>query len=161
MRMLNGSFNSWQDTYEKVFRHLKPGTGYMEHVEIDMSPRCDDGTLSPNGALCQWYEYLMDAMDRSGRSMRYNIHTRAMLERTGFTDISEQVIHVPFNPWPKDSHQKDIGRWFCLGLVQGLKGLSMAPFTRTNQWSKDVVDRYVEDVEKEICSRRVHSYCTM
>lgn len=161
MRMLNGSITSWQDTYDKVFRHLKPGSGWMEHVEIDMEPRCDDGTLPPNGALVEWYRYLMDAMRRVNRPMTYNPDTRGMLERTGFTEISEQVIKIPFNPWPSDPHQKDIGRWYNLGLNQGLSALSMAPFTRTFRWSEQDVERVVAGVKKEMCSRKIHVYCNM
>jgi hypothetical protein len=65
MRSLNGSVTSWPELYRKVcrsvnrfelkigsankarLRHLKPGSGFLEHIEIDIIPRCDDGPLPP------------------------------------------------------------------------------------------------------------------
>jgi hypothetical protein len=101
-------------------RHLKPGFGWLEHVEIDIVPRCDDNTLPANSALVSWANLLLDATARAYRPIAYNTETRAMLERTGFVEIQEQIIKVPLNPWPSDPHLKDIGRWYNLGLTQGL-----------------------------------------
>jgi len=107
MRMLNGSISDWPDMYEKAFKHLKPGYGWLEHVEIDMQPRCDDGTLPHDSALLLWHGYLMDAMKRADRPMDYNHNTGHLLRQQGFIDVHEEVIPIPFNPWPKDPHQKD------------------------------------------------------
>jgi hypothetical protein len=177
MRMLNGSIMSWPETYQKVFRwvkflnfeeakltlsrHLKPGYGWMEHVEIDMTPRCDDNTLPPNSQLVAWSRYLLEATARASRPLAYNTETRTMLERQGFVEIQEQVIKVPLNPWPADPHLKDIGRWYNLGLTQGLEALSLGPFTRVNLWTKADVDRLIAEVKKEVCSKRFHAYCNM
>jgi hypothetical protein len=84
-----------------------------------------------------------------------------MLERQGFVEIQEQVIKVPLNPWPADPHLKDIGRWYNLGLTQGLEALSLGPFTRVNLWTKADVDRLIAEVKKEVCSKRFHAYCNM
>jgi hypothetical protein len=84
-----------------------------------------------------------------------------MLERQGFVEIQEQVIKVPLNPWPADPHLKDIGRWYNLGLTQGLEALSLGPFTRVNLWTKADVDRLIAEVKKDVCSKRFHVYCNM
>lgn len=84
-----------------------------------------------------------------------------MLEAQGFVDISEQVVKVPLNPWPTDPHLKEIGRWYNLGLVQGLEALSLGPFTRMFHWSKDDVDRIVTAAKRDICSKKYHAYCNM
>lgn len=128
---------------------------------MDIMPRCDDGTLGQNSALMQWGRYLMDATDRAYRPLAYNTETRAMLEQQGFVEIQEQVIKVPLNPWPADPHLKDIGRWFNLGMVQGLEAVSLGPMTRIFGWTKEDVDRLVLEVKRELCSRRYHGYCNM
>jgi hypothetical protein len=84
-----------------------------------------------------------------------------MLERTGFVEIQEQIIKVPLNPWPTDPHLKDIGRWYNLGLTQGLEALTLGPLTRMSHWTKADVDRLVSDAKREICSKRFHTYCNM
>ncbi|KAF8854588.1 methyltransferase LaeA [Acephala macrosclerotiorum] len=161
MRMLNGSISSWPDIYSKVFRHLKPGYGWLEHVEIDMVPRCDDGTLPPSSHLVQWANYLLDATARASRPLAYNPNIRSMLEGAGFVEIQEQIIKVPLNPWPADPHLKDVGRWYNLSLTQGLEALSLAPLTRINNWSKADVDRLTAAAKRDICSKRYHSYSNM
>lgn len=91
--------------------------------------------------------------------MEYNHNTGTLLQRQGFVDIGEEVIRIPFNPWPKDRELKTIGSWFNLGLTDGLSALSMAPFTRMFNWSSQNVDDFVKDVRTEVCNRQIHAYC--
>jgi len=133
----------------------------MEQVEIDMVPRCDDGTLPANSHLVQWSRLLLDATARAYRPIAYNTETRSMLERSGFVEIQEQVIRVPLNPWPADPHLKDIGRWYNLGLTEGLEALTLGPLTRMSQWTPADVNRLIADAKREICSKKYHTYCNM
>ncbi|KAJ4988140.1 regulator of secondary metabolism (methyltransferase domain-containing protein) [Stagonosporopsis vannaccii] len=159
LRMACGSVTSWPELYQKVFAHLKPGSGWIEHVEIDMQPRCDDGTLDPKGKLVQWYGYLADATWRVSRPIAYDHRTRQNLQAAGFIDIQETVIRVPYNSWPNDPHQKDIGRWYNLGITEGLDALSFAPLTRVYQWDLNAhVRPLLDGVKKEICNRKIHAY---
>jgi hypothetical protein len=84
-----------------------------------------------------------------------------MLEAQGFTEIQDQTIRVPFNAWPTDPQLKDVGRWYHLGLTQGLEALTLAPLTRVMGWKKADVDRLVAACKREICSKRIHAYCNM
>src|SRR6187200_3186313 len=105
-----------------------PGSGWIEHVEIDLEPRCDDQTLSSDSALVKWYHYLADATARVSRPIAYNHSTRQMLQTAGFIDIQEIVIRAPYNSWPNDPQKKEIGRWYNLGIIEGLDALSFAAF---------------------------------
>ena len=84
-----------------------------------------------------------------------------MLEAQGFVDIHEQVIMIPLNPWHPHPHMKDIGRWYNLGLTQGLEALSLAPLMRIKGWKREDVDRLLQEVRREVCSKRFHVYCNM
>jgi hypothetical protein len=142
--------------------HLKPGTGWIEHIEIDMEPRCDDYTLPPDSMLTKWYGWLADATHRVSRPIAYEHRTRQLLQAAGFIDIQETVIRVPYNTWPNDPHQKDIGRWYNLGLTEGLEALTFAPLTRVYQWDLNAHVRPVlEGVRREICNRKIHAYNNM
>ncbi|KAF2839261.1 methyltransferase LaeA [Patellaria atrata CBS 101060] len=159
LRMGSGSVSSWPELYQKIFTHLKPGYGYVEQVEIDLEPRCDDGTLLPDSPLLQWYHYLADATARVARPIAYQHNTRAMLSAAGFIDIQETIIRAPYNAWPADPHQKEIGRWYNLGITEGLEALSLAPLTRVNRWDADQhVRPLVNQVRSVICSKKVHAY---
>ncbi|KAI9822841.1 MAG: Secondary metabolism regulator lae1 [Phylliscum demangeonii] len=153
-----GSVSSWPDMYQRVFEHLKPGFGSFEHVELDLEPRCDDGTLSPQSCLVQWWRFVADATQRVNRPLAYNHWTRAMLEHAGFVDIQEQVIRAPLNAWPADPHLKDVGRWYNLGLTEGLEAFSLGPLTRVARWGVDDVQRIVRDVKKVIGNKKIHAY---
>lgn len=133
----------------------------MEHVEIDLEPRCDDGTFPPFSELSNWTRFVLDATARFGRPLAYNTETRSMLEREGFIEIQEQIIKVPLNPWPSDPHLKDVGRWYNLGLTQGLEALTVGPLSRMSNWKLPAIDKLVADVKREICSKRHHVYCEM
>ena len=179
IRMACGSVSSWPEMYQKAFsyarascarlcpcanvaRHLKPGSGWIEHVEIDLQPRCDDHTLSTESAVSKWYNYLADATARVSRPIAYEHNTRQLLQDAGFIDIQETIIRAPFNSWPNDPHQKEIGRWYNLGLTEGLEALSFAPFTRVNRWNlHEHVKPLVEAVRREICNRKIHAYNNM
>ncbi|CAI6339500.1 unnamed protein product [Periconia digitata] len=159
IRMACGSVSSWPYMYQKAFTHLKPGSGWIEHVEIDLQPRCDDHTLSPESQVTKWYNYLADATARGGRPIAYEHNTRQLLQAAGFIDIQETIIRAPFNSWPNDPHQKEIGRWYNLGLTEGLEALSFAPFTRVNRWDlNEHVKPLVETVRREVCNRKIHGY---
>ena len=185
LRMACGSVTSWPELYQKIFayasaspplgvlanawssthpphRHLKPGSGWIEHVEVDMEPRCDDATLPADSMLARWYAWLADATHRVSRPIAYEHRTRYLLQQAGFIDIQETVIRVPYNSWPNDPHQKDIGRWYNLGITEGLEALTFAPLSRVYQWDLNTTVRPILDaVRREICNRKIHAYNNM
>ncbi|KAK8187599.1 LaeA-like protein [Phyllosticta capitalensis] len=159
LRMACGSVSSWPELYQKIFAHLKPGYGWIEQVEIDLEPRCDDGTLQPNSPLVQWYNYVADATERTSRPIAYNHNTRHMLQQAGFIDIQETIIRAPYNSWPADPHQKEIGRWYNLGICEGLEALSLAPLTRIYRWDAvQHVKPLVEAAVRQIRTKKIHAY---
>lgn len=141
---------------------MKPGQGWIEHIEIDLEPRCTDGTLPPDSAVSTWYGYLTNATHRAERPIAYNLDTRQRLEAAGFVEIQEEVIRAPYNSWPSDPHQKEIGRWYNLALTEGLEALSLAPLTRMNRWGvDDIIRPFLASVKRDICNRKIHAYNNM
>lgn len=120
-------------------------------------PRCEDGSL-PQSPMLEWHNHLKDATRRSGKPIDYQHNTRQLLETAGFTDIQEEVVRAPFNTWSKDPHQREIGRWYCVGLSDAIEALSMAPFTRVYHWPIATVKRYAQDVQKGLKVKNFHGY---
>ncbi|KAH0542631.1 hypothetical protein FGG08_002954 [Glutinoglossum americanum] len=183
-----GSVSSWPMLYRRIFEYVKleslvyhigieipsgalrglmeakmwsTGTLNLEHVEIDFQPRSDDVALPPDLNLVKWYNWLVDATQRAGKSIAYQHTTRQLLQAAGFVDIAETIIRAPYNPWPSDPHHKDIGRWYNLGMTEGLEALSLGPLTRVYHWSPDVVRGLIPGVAKDICSKRLRAYNNM
>lgn len=153
-----GSVSSWPEIYQRIHDHLKPVYGSFEQVELDMAPRCDDGTLQSDSILLRWWGYLDEATARVNKPLAYNRWTGHMLQGAGFVDIQEHVIKIPLSSWPADPHLKDVGRWYNLGMTEGLEAFSLAPFTRVNHWPLDDVRRLVRDVKNVMCDKKVHTY---
>ncbi len=85
-----------------------------------------------------------------------------MLEAAGFADIQEQIIRAPFNSWPADPRQKELGRWYCMGLMDWLEGLSLGPLTRVYGWPAVDVRRMTDDVKQAIRKKKTcHGYNNM
>jgi hypothetical protein len=135
---------------------LKPGIGHLEQVEIDLEPRCDDGPVPTR--LKEWYEWLADSTYRGGKPLQYPSTAPDILRQQGFVDIKETVIRLPVNPWPADLHGRAMGRWYNLGLCEGLEAISLGPLTRVYGWPAEDVRRLVGEVKGLICDKRNHVY---
>lgn len=143
-------------------RHLLPGEGRLEHVEIDWTPRCDDGTLAENAAVRTWAHELMGVMDETGRPMRFDPpRQRQLMAEAGLVDITEEIIKVPFNGWEGDLADRPAGRFFFLGLKKGIEALSLAPFCRYKRMSPEEVKAVTDKVISEVSLRRNHGYCNL
>jgi len=84
--------------------------------------------------------------------------TKERLRTAGFVDISEAKIQVPWNPWPPNLDEKEVGRWFNLGLTQGLEAIIMAPLTRVKGWTTEEVRDFGKHCQLEIARQQVHGY---
>ena len=184
IRMAYGGVSTWPELYNKVFmsvvlscspftlaaltnspyRHLKPREGYLEQVEIDFEPRCDDGEVPK--IVHDWYGWLADATTRGSKSIRYIHNTRDLLRAQGFVDIEDRVIRLPFNTWPSGTsseraRERELGRWYNVGLCEGLEAMSLGPLARAYRWPVADIIRLVGDVKKAICNRGFHVYNNM
>ncbi|KAI0178909.1 methyltransferase LaeA [Hypoxylon sp. FL1284] len=161
LKMLAGAVENWSTLYSRILRYLKPGSGVIEHVEIDFTPRSELGNLPDNSALRIWAVELTEAMDRAGRPITANTNTVSMLQRLGYVDVEQVTKRIPFNSWPADEPEHSIGAWFNLGLIQGLQALSIAPLTRMNGYDPEQVADLCNRARKELCSRGMRTFCTM
>ncbi|KAI0849551.1 methyltransferase LaeA [Daldinia vernicosa] len=109
MKMLAGGIANWTAIYDRAFRYLKPGTGLFEHVEIDLTPKSADGELPEDSQLRIWAHELTEAMERAGRPITANPHTVGMLQRLGYVDVEQTTKRIPFNSWPEDGQEKEMG----------------------------------------------------
>lgn len=144
-------------------RHLRPGYGHIEQLEMDLEPRCDDGTLLPDSYLNRWYKALLEATAQANKPIAYQHNTRQLLTQAGFTDIRQQTVRVPYHHWSRDPVQEDIGNFYQVSLnqIQGIEALCMAPFSRVFHWSKEQIDSFAEAVRADIGTTRIHAYNEM
>ncbi|KAJ4311922.1 Secondary metabolism regulator lae1 [Fusarium piperis] len=164
LRMMLGSIQTdlWPQVYRKIFEHLTPGLGHLEHVEIDWTPRWDDDERPSNSSFTRWAELFLTGMDQFNRTARVvPEETRQMLEATGFTDIKHEIIPAFVCPWSPDRREREIARWFNLGLSHSLESLSLMPLVEKHGLGPDEVRELCERVKRETCVLRYHTYCNI
>ncbi|CAF3449113.1 unnamed protein product [Fusarium graminearum] len=142
--------------------HLAPGIGHLEHIEVDWTPRCDDDERPANSAFEKWAELFFDGMDRFNRIARVvPQETRQLLEATGFTDVKQEMIRAYVCPWSSDRQEREIARWFNIGLSHSLESLSLKPLVEKLGWKPEDVRKLCTTAKRETCVLRFHTYCNI
>ncbi|KAI0438028.1 S-adenosyl-L-methionine-dependent methyltransferase [Xylaria telfairii] len=161
MRMLNGSIEHWPRLYRQVFKHLKPGTGFLEQVEIDWRPQSEgDPRPLAESRLMEWSKKVHQGFARAGKNLEMDPNTKGILEEIGFS-VEHRKIPIAFNPWPEDEHRKEIARWFNLGLNQGLDAMSFESVINYMGIPEPEVRDLIERVKEDMCRREWRTYCTL
>lgn len=181
MRMLNGSIENWPRLYRQVFkyvfrfaavtfyipliilsiRHLKPGTGFLEHVEIDWRPQSEgDPRPLAESRLMEWSKKVHQGFARAGKNLEMDPNTKGILEDIGFS-VEHRKIPIALNPWPEDEHKKEIARWFNLGLNQGLDAMTFESVINYMGVPEPEVRDLIERVKEDMCRREWRTYCTL
>nr|UWK20372.1 chromatin methyl transferase [Trichoderma crystalligenum] len=164
IRLLYGSIKDdmWPNIYRKIFEHLAPGTGYVEHLEMDWTPQWEGEHIPTHSAFREWSQLFLRAMHRFQRSVKISSQdTKRMMETAGFTDFTETTIKCYVNPWSHNRHDREVARWFNLAFSLGLEAMSMMPMIEKLGMTKDEVEDLCARVRKEICILRYHAYCTL
>ncbi|CZT17507.1 uncharacterized protein RCC_03341 [Ramularia collo-cygni] len=136
MAQLVGCVPNWLDQYGKAYRCLRPGSGQIEHVEIDWTPRSYQPNFPANATdLWNWWGWMLQASDRAGKSLAYREDTEELLEQAGFVDVSHKRVRVPLcGTDRRDLQEKQLAHGYQMTMgytgSQSFTGMSMALFTR-------------------------------
>ncbi|OAA46917.1 Ribosomal RNA methyltransferase RrmJ/FtsJ [Metarhizium rileyi] len=161
MRMLFGSIHHamWPRIYRNVFDHLLPGSGYVEHVEIDWVPGWEGDYIPNPSALKEWSDLYLRASETFGRNGRLDSATvRRTMESAGFIDFREEIIRCYVNPWMPDRHERELASWFNLGLSRGVEAMSLMPMIEGLGLKQEEVHNLCQRVIKEICVLSHHAF---
>ncbi|EXM13253.1 hypothetical protein FOTG_18294 [Fusarium oxysporum f. sp. vasinfectum 25433] len=164
MRMLLGSIEThlWPQIYGNIFEHLAPGDGYIEHVEIDWTPRWQGYGQPENSSFQRWSELFLSSMDKFNRSARVvPAKTEQLIKAAGFTDVKQEVIKAFVCPWTSDSREQEVARWFNLALSRSLEALSMMPLIEKQGLKLEEVRELCARARKEICALQNHAFCNI
>ncbi|KAM0694553.1 hypothetical protein Q7P36_004909 [Cladosporium allicinum] len=162
---LCGSISSWPKFLEKVKKHLRPKTGQFELFEIDLAPRCEDGTLPNNSILHYWWDVMQKATANKPIACP---DAGQMLRQAGFVDVKETTFPLPFSSsWVRGTRERATGQWYKNLVHQEVKnfdpvsminGLTMGPLTRNLGWSKAQVDDLVARVLDCVENENIHTF---
>jgi len=172
-----GSVFDWPPLYRKIIKHLKPGVGWFESVEIDFTPRCDEHNegVVEHGPLRDWYGYLHQAYQGVHRLIKMESEdiVERELRESGFVEISHTVHRLPLNPWPpeaEDRIQHRAGNWYniamCTGQQEngrwnggfGFEAMALAPLTRVYKWDPRSAQDLIMGAMKQSSNTNLHVY---
>ncbi|KAJ0367957.1 hypothetical protein COL26b_011024 [Colletotrichum chrysophilum] len=156
-RGMNSCIADWRVFLTKVFDNLTPG-GYFELQELEVFPRSDDGTLTPECQLSQCMKYVHEAFEIFGRSFQQIPDLVRVMEDVGFVDVKMSLFKWPSNTWPKDPKYKELGDWNNENINNGFVAITMAPFTRALGWTKEEVHVFLPGVRKDLNDKSIHAY---
>lgn len=140
MAQLCGCVPDWVELYRKAFRSLRPGTGQVEHIEMDWTPRSSAREFpAPAADLYKWWEWTLRASQIAGKSLEYRDDTEDLLELAGFVDISHKRIRVPlYVAGTKDKREQGLAHAYQMAMgyqnSQSFTAFSMALLTKCFGW---------------------------
>jgi hypothetical protein len=105
-------------SFTDTIRCTKPG-GYFEQMEINIMLTSDDGTVDENHFMHKWSSILMEASEKTGKSLASYDHMTKLITATGFEDVKEKIFKVPIGVWSSDPKMKTLGRWALLFCIEG------------------------------------------
>ncbi|WEW57242.1 hypothetical protein PRK78_002707 [Emydomyces testavorans] len=141
-------------------RNLKPG-GWVELCDYDYVYKCDDGTLTPDLAMCRNADLVLGASRKLGRDPCPGPRLKGWIEDGGFTNITEKCFKLPIGPWPKDRRLKEIGLWNQMQFLQGVEAWTMGLLTSVYGWTAQEVQVEVARVREDAKNMNIHSYYMM
>ncbi|PLB36482.1 class I SAM-dependent methyltransferase [Aspergillus candidus] len=156
-RELAGAVSNFGRLTKQAYANLKPG-GHFEVQSFRIEVFSDDGTLDKAPYTKQLVSLLQEASAKFGKSMAEMDSWPEELAKAGFKDVNCRIVKVPFNPWPKDPKQKEIGRFFQVQQAQGIQSYAPELLTKVLGWSSDEVSVLVAHAKKELRDTSIHQY---
>ncbi|KAL8870770.1 MAG: hypothetical protein Q9174_003260 [Haloplaca sp. 1 TL-2023] len=157
-RIMNAFIQSWDHFMEQSFRHLKPG-GWLECQELSVGVHSDDATLLDDSHIRTWCDNEEEAWNKIGLSVNLTgEQIRAWMEKAGFINIHVEKFKLPIGTWPADANLKEIGAIQFVAMMEGLQGLTIAPWVRHLGWKEEDVELYIEKVKSEWKHKSIHTY---
>ncbi|KAG9255968.1 methyl transferase [Emericellopsis atlantica] len=164
IRLLLGAIETdmWPRVYQNVFRHLKPGYGFIEQTEIDWRPGFEHERPQPSSALEEWCEGVLSGLERANRSAHIRPgHTRRMLAEAGFEHIEQVVVRLYLSPSPAAAadDQRELSKWFNLVVTQGFEAMALVPMIRYGSAvDPDQIEDLAQRATTEACTLKYGAY---
>ncbi|KAH8168903.1 methyltransferase domain-containing protein [Sarocladium implicatum] len=158
MRYLTGSIADWHHLFGEAFKTLRSG-GWVESLEASPYMRSDDGSVKDDSAMGQWGKLFVSCSKQLGRSFTMvddGTHKSSM-EAAGFVDIGQFNMKVPIGAWPRDSKQKEMGKFSQATLEQDVEGY-VSYVASMQGWTQEQVGVYAASLRREVRDTDIHGY---
>ncbi|KAJ5623543.1 hypothetical protein N7490_012148 [Penicillium lividum] len=156
-RLLAGCVADWPKFIQTIFHHVKPG-GYFEIQESAVWAWSDDGSLKMDSPLLQYLQAIDTAGKYMGRELNIYHMLRDWLVEAGFEDVQQSTYFLPYSPWPRDPHLKELGKYQAVQVNQAVESYGLRLLTQVLGWGEDPSRVYQAMVKKQLKDKNLHAY---
>jgi hypothetical protein len=150
------AFGDFPKIFSSCFANLNPG-GYMEIQDYFFKIQSIDDSLSGT-ALERWNDLILGAVKKMGRSGTACAKYQDQMRAAGFVDLVERRYAIPGNSWAKGENEKMLGLMQMTNISDGLHGFSAQALTKAVGMSAEEVDKFLEEVRKDLQNTKIHFY---
>lgn len=100
-RYMGGSISDWSRLMKQCFDNSRPG-GWVEFQDFDLKHYSEDNSIPEGNHVLAIHDLVIEACEKTGRSLRIGRELRQRAEQAGFVNVQEHVFRIPLGPWPKD-----------------------------------------------------------
>jgi hypothetical protein len=118
--------------------------GYIEQMEVEIIPRCDDGTCPPDSIFLELADVARMMHPVTGRDFNVSDEMKTMIEDSGFVDTVEHRFKLPLGTWSSDPRYQEIGALMERYFRTGIQGWMMAAMVRYFHVSNEACPVYHE-----------------
>ncbi|KAK1754010.1 S-adenosyl-L-methionine-dependent methyltransferase [Echria macrotheca] len=141
---------------QRTFEHLAPG-GWAETQDIGHQVWCDDGTMSDDFAVAQFFDEITSAWGTFGADLRVGPKLGDMMRERGFVNVSTTVYHIPVGVWPHEPRDKELGVSFRIVIDMAISALCGA-IANVRRWSDEEREAFADRCRRGLDQPSVHGY---
>ncbi|KAH7070990.1 S-adenosyl-L-methionine-dependent methyltransferase [Paraphoma chrysanthemicola] len=152
--------NRWPSYFRDIRNLLRSG-GYVQVVEYQLHILSNNGRLTDQSAVYQWWREYVAAMRDLNREPRIGPSLKGHAEAAGFRNVQVEYRRLPIGSWEQDPVLAGIGR-DSVGLVGDLlDSLGLWPFTAHLGWTASRFNDLIQQVRAELQNVELQLYLPM
>ncbi|KAL8974822.1 MAG: hypothetical protein Q9197_000936 [Variospora fuerteventurae] len=148
-RLILMGMRDWRTYFRRCYDHLKPG-GWVEVHETVFPQYSADPSVPSDTPFARWGHLILEGLASGGIDGAAARGFPKILKEIGFEDVVEEKVSRAVGPWPQDEKQKQIGAMHAANMHDMLQGVSMTVLTKNLGWTREEVDGFLEEIQKDI-----------
>jgi len=160
IRYMFSAIQDWPRLLSQAHATLKPG-GWVEVTEMDIIPTSDDGTVTADYKLVQYFDILKRAARGKGFNLEVAPYIKEMVSRAGYQNVVENIYKLPLGPWAVDRELRMVGLYHREQFLDGLQGIIIKYLVAVEHWLPQEVEVFLASVRSQIMDKNIHCYWKM
>lgn len=132
--------------------------GWLEITEMDIIPTSDDGTVTKDYKLTQYFDILKRAASGRGFNLSVAPDLKRLVTEAGYSNIEENVYKLPMGPWAADTDLRVVGLYHREQFLDGIQGIILKYLTQVEGWNPEEVEVFIAAVRAQIMDKNIHCY---